>query len=298
MFRWVEALIDDGHASDVRKLLESDQHLHEKIKEHMILGQNALTSLSRAATLVARIRESLQMSPSIRLSSIWTRAAAGDLLGAPLLRETMLSIKKAPSDKLVQLLAAIKDLDSDRYSIGLDTFEQELDALIKDNAGSGPLRSQDDVRNDSLRTTVIAQKVLLSKHKATLSKQDKAYSDLITRLHDELDKYFTLALIDPQKLFLSEVLIYDLKSPHMEVFQPKPRFSIERALSSPHDYLGCDCCGGQQGEGALSATQPATAILYQLYLESGILINASDLWSAFRAISGDENEEEEESKTT
>jgi origin recognition complex subunit 3 len=43
----------------------------------------------------------------------------------------------------------------------------------------------------------------------------------------------------------------------------------------------------------LSSTQPATAILYQLYLESGSLVNVSDLWSAFNAIVGEEEDEAE-----
>ncbi|KAF1949440.1 hypothetical protein CC80DRAFT_429178 [Byssothecium circinans] len=294
--RWVEELLENGNARDVRKLLDSNQFLYQKVIEHIESGHSALTSLGQAATLIARIRESLEMTPSVRLSTIWTRAAAGELLGAPLLRETMLSIKKARSDKLSQLFAALEDLDIGQSYIDLNDFQQELDQLTKDNASSGPLRSQDDVRNDSLRTTVIAQKVLLSKHKAALSEQDKAYSDLVARFHDELEAYFSSVLIDPRRLFLSEVLMYDLKSPHTEVFQPKPRFAIERALACPHDYLGCDCCGSEQeGEGILSASQPATAILYQLYLESGTLINVSDLRSAFNAIAGEG--EDDESKT-
>jgi origin recognition complex subunit 3 len=44
---------------------------------------------------------------------------------------------------------------------------------------------------------------------------------------------------------------------------------------------------------ALSSTQPATAIVYQMYLESGTLINVTDLWSAFNAIAGDGTEENE-----
>jgi origin recognition complex subunit 3 len=169
--------------------------------------------------------------------------------------------------------------------------------LVEKHDVSTPLRTQHDVRNDSLRTTVVAQKVLLSKHKAALSEQDKAYSDLVGRFHDELDAYFASSFIDPQTLFLSELLIYDLKSPHTEVFQPKPRFSLERALATPHDYLGCDCCSGVEGnEAALSATQPATAIVYQMYLESGALMNVSDLWMAFNAIAGS-GDEDDESKT-
>ena len=37
----------------------------------------------------------------------------------------------------------------------------------------------------------------------------------------------------------------------------------------------------------ISASQPATAIVYQLYLESGPLINVADLWSAFLVIKGE-----------
>ncbi|KAF2634953.1 origin recognition complex subunit [Massarina eburnea CBS 473.64] len=293
--RWVEELLDNNQAHDVRKLLESDQYLYQQVTEHIESGQNALNTLSNAATLLTCIRESLQMAPSIRLSNIWTRAAAGELSGAPLLRETLLSVKKASSDKLAPLFASLKELDIDTSPLDQDIFQKELEKLVEDNVGSGPLRSQDDVRNDSLRTTVIAQKVLLSKHKAALSEQDKAYSSLVARFNDGLERYFASAFIDPRTLFLSEILMYDLKSPHTEVFQPKPRFAMERALASPHDYLGCDCCSGKQGgESILSTTQPATAILYQLYLESGTLINVSDLWSAFNAIAGDD---EDESKT-
>lgn len=45
-------------------------------------------------------------------------------------------------------------------------------------------------------------------------------------------------------------------------------------------------------QGALSSTQPPTAILYQLYLESGNLINVNDLWLAFNAIVGEDEEDE------
>lgn len=277
--------------------MESDQDLFEQILQSMERGQLALATLSHASNVLFRLRTSLQMSPSVRLSSIWTRAASADLIGSPMLRETMLSVKKIPSDKFTQILAAMTDLEGRHFSLDLQSFQQELAALVANNNTSAPLRTQHDVRTDSLRTTVVAQKVLLSKHKAALSEQDKAYSSLVARFHDQLEAYFESAFIDPQILFLSEVLIYDLKSPHTEVFQPKPRFVIERALATPHDYLGCECCSGVEGnEAALSATQPATAIVYQMYLESGPLINVSDLWSAFNAISGNEDDDDD-SKT-
>lgn len=294
---FVEDKLDAGKAADVRALLESDQELFRQISQSMERGQHALATLSHASSVLFKLRSSLQMSPSVRLSSIWTRAASADLTGSPMLRETMLLVKKIPSDKFTQILAAMADLQGQYCSVDMQSFQQELAALVDNNDTSTPLRTQHDVRNDSLRTTVVAQKVLLSKHKAALSEQDKAYSDLVARFHDQLEAYLESAFIDPQTLFLSEVLIYDLKSPHAEVFQPRPRFAIERALATPHDYLNCECCSGVEGnEAALSATQPATAIVYQMYLESGPLINVSDLWSAFNAIAGNEDDDDD-SKT-
>jgi origin recognition complex subunit 3 len=37
---------------------------------------------------------------------------------------------------------------------------------------------------------------------------------------------------------------------------------------------------------------PPTALIYRLYLESGALINASDLWSAYAAIMECDTDEE------
>lgn len=295
--RWVEGLLDENQVEDVRELLQDDTFLFKQICRHIEAGQRALSTLSHATRVLTLVREALQMSSSVRLSTIWTRAASGELVGSPLLRETMLTIKKIPSDKFSQLLTAIKECENEYFSMGLQAIEQELGKLVESNDGNEPLRTQHDVRNDSLRTTVVAQKVLLSKHKAALSEQDKAYSDLVGRFHDDLDRYFGSSFVDPQSLVFAEILIYDLKSPHTEAFQPKPRLAVERSLASPHDYLGCDCCSGVEGNAAaLNSTQPTTAIVYQMYLESGTLINASDLWSAFNAIVGD-GEEENEPKT-
>jgi origin recognition complex subunit 3 len=215
----------------------------------------------------------------------------------------MLSIRKTSSDRLILVIASLIDLTTEiigpeakniNIPVDLQKLHHELKTLIETNTSSGPLRSQDDVRNESVRTTVVAQKVLLSKHKAALSEQDKAYSEIVAKFYDQLNSYFRFALIDPLTLVLYEVLVHDLKSPHTEVFQPKPRLAIERALATPHDYLGCECCGVMQDrENTLAGTQPATAIVYQLYLESSTLINATDLWSAFHAIVGKDDEEDQ-----
>jgi origin recognition complex subunit 3 len=293
----------------VRTLLESDQELFDKIKYDISSAQNELSCLAHAANVLFSVREALQMTPNAKASTIWIRAASGDLLESPLLRETMLSLKKTPSNKFANLLSTLKELSNQKgllyergpknaaVVIDVSGIRSEFNGILAQKETSAPLRTEHDVQNDSVRATVVAQKVLLEKHKAALSKQDQAYSDLVSRVHSQLTSFFEMTLIDPQALLFSEIFMYDLKSPHLEVFQPKPRFSVERAMVLPHDYLGCDCCSSTDGkESALGATQPATAIVYQMYLESGALINVTDLWSAFKAIAGDEDDDDE-SKT-
>ena len=194
-----------------------------------------------------------------------------------------------PSDAMSNLLSKLSNLDL----LGIADMDKDLGKLTSTiDDDFTPLRSEHDIHHDSLRTTIVAQKVSLSKQSSTLSKQDLAYSKIVSSVDTLLRNFFQTSLINPKDLFLHEILIFDSKSSHRDVFTPKPRFAIERALSSPHDYLGCNCCEG--AENGLSATQPSTAILYQLYLESGAAINTSDLWSAFYAVAGVEDAEDED----
>ena len=214
---------------------------------------------------------------------------SGELIASVLVKDTLLSCRKMSSDAMSNLLSKLSTLDLP----GITEIEEDLKCLTSTmNDEITPLRSEHDVQHDSLRTTIVAQKVSLSKQSSTLSKQDLAYSRIVSSVDNLLQDFLQTSLINPKDLFLHEVLIYDSKSPHRDVFTPKPRFAVERALSSPHDYLGCSCCEGT--ENGLSATQPATAILYQLYLESGAVINTSDLWSAFYAVVGVEDAEDED----
>lgn len=309
--RHIETRLEQGPLARqiVRSLLSSDRELFEAVKYGISLAQDEMSAMNHAAFVLFSIREALQMTPKVKASTIWLRAASADLLDSPLLRETMLSLKKTPSDKFADFLSTLNELSNireiphekgskkDVEALDVGGLQMEFNSILQQQTTSGPLRTEHDVQNASVRATVVAQKVLLEKHKATLSKQDQAYSNLVTRVHSQLTSFFELTLIEPQALLFSEIFMYDLKSPHLEVFQPKPRFALERAMASPHDYLGCNCCGKvEDKESALGATQPGTAIVYQLYLESGALINVTDLWSAFRAIAGDEDDDDE-SKT-
>ena len=215
---------------------------------------------------------------------------AGELAESALVRELNLSVKKFPSNIMGNLF---KDLES-IPTLDLTSIRGSLLTLLPSNDGaSAPLRSEYDMDHSTLRTTVIAQKVSLSKQQAALSTQDKEYSKVVNRIDLALREFFTRYLIHPKDLVLHEILVFDSKALCRDTLGPHPRQAMERALSAPHDYLACECCEGKE---ALSASQPATAILYQLYLESGTLINIADLWAAFQAITWPNRDEEEETR--
>ena len=288
--RYAQTLIERKEYEKLRTLLDDNESLGYLVVQEIQHGQQALQAILGAINVLFRIQSSLSPKAQTPWSEMYIRAMSAELAGSAAFGEIMASLKKMPSDLMKDLL---NDLARTLVPDELVEIMTELDQL-SDHLGATqvPLRSAYDVHHETLRTTVVAQKVSLSKNISTLSTQDSAYTKIVDRIYTILGDYFEITLINPQDLFLNEILIIDSKSPHREVFTPKPRFAIERALSSPQDYLGCDCCGGS--ESGLSATQPATAILYQLYLESGAVINTADLWSAFWTIVGGDGIDDED----
>lgn len=288
-------MIDEKHYDAVRDLLDDDESLNETVMRGLVQSCQAMRDVLSALNLLCTLQTCRADVINAAWSGHYIKAMSGSLLDSTLFVDILSCVKQIPSyemDDLLGQFAAIhspsSDLVADLAAIKID-LKQMLEAMA-DNAP--PLRSAHDIQHSTLRTTVVAHKVSLSRHAATLSAQDTAYTRLVDRTYDALMTYFQNTLINPSDLFLNEILIFDSKSPHREVFTPRPRFAIERALSTPHDYLGCECCSSGEGAG-LEASQPATAVLYQLYLESGSVINTADLWEAFWTIIGGEDEEEE-----
>lgn len=290
--RHAQTLIERRDYQMLKSLLDENESLGDLIIQELQPSRQALEAILGAINVLFRMQFSLTLKAQTLWTDMYIRAMSGELAGSTAFEEIVASIKKLPSDTMGDLLDGLVGTSAPSE---LRKITTELDRLIDELDGSkAPLRSAYDVHHETLRTTVVAQKVSLSKNISTLSTQDSAYTKIVDRIYIVLCNYFETALVNPQNLFLNEILVFDSKSPHREVFVPKPRFAVERALSSPHDYLGCDCCSGS--EGGLSATQPATAILYQLYLESGAAINTADLWSAFWTIVGGDGSEDEEAE--
>ncbi|OQN97219.1 hypothetical protein B0A48_16761 [Cryoendolithus antarcticus] len=291
----------------VRGLLDHDSQLFKEVRGYISEGQAALYRITETLDIIREAQGLLPGSTATLKTTLYIQALSGKLAGSAQLRTMLLSIRKAPSDVVAGMIEAVRvmvvshQIESASDTAGdlqeLQNELMELTATSKRGAKQQPLRSEDDIGSSTVRTTVVAQKVQLSKQKSELSKQDAAYTVLVRKFTDVLEAYFSATLIDVQTLPFHEIFLYDLKSPHRETFTPRPRHAVERALATPHDYLACECCAPSKGQGeeaTLSATQPATAVLYQLYLESGSLINVSDLWQAFQAVMSEKKRNEEQ----
>jgi len=239
----VEQLLDRRDPDLVRTLLDSNYELFHFTEQHIKEGHRLLENMINATKVLHVLRRVVPQMCNTPRSILYVKAASGSLAGSAIVRELLIAIKKAPSNVLQDILQALQALDQDDGFQLSGQAQEGLHVLFKDSADiTVPLRSEHDLRNETMRTTIVASKVELSKQKAALSKKDAAYSKLLSAFHDRLEVWFSNMLINPQDLFLHEILMYDTKAPQRAVFTPKTRGVIERALSLPHDYLNCSCC--------------------------------------------------------
>ncbi|OTA96972.1 hypothetical protein M434DRAFT_392418 [Hypoxylon sp. CO27-5] len=296
--RFVEAAIEKGEIKQVRLLLDDDQHLRSFLRDCLQESRQWSLNVLRKLKIFTADKNSSANFTGLYLDAI-SRGIDIDQI-----TEFTESIKRMqPSDTEAFLNQVLDDVKNGDSSLGLDQWASESEesvsllsnmlaevkALQSDAEEQGNvLRSKYSGQTKVLRTTVIAQKVQLSQDTATLTKEDKAYTDMMDKLVEHLKE--TLQCNSAKNLCFNELWFFDSKSPYRDVFIPRPRGVVERALSRPHDYLNCSCC--ETKEDSIIPSLPATAIIYQLYLETGSLINVADLWSAYYAIVGEENEEE------
>jgi origin recognition complex subunit 3 len=231
----------------IKKLLESDDFLFDVVLDDLARSQKALDSMTSAVQVLEGARNVVPGFPKMSLSTLYLHGLEGSLQGSPILREFLLSVKKSPSDMTQKMISAIEPIfASSSWSEELSAISHRLGDVLRMKESNEPLRSQFDTSNETLRTTVVAQKVSLSRQKASLSEIEVKYSEVLEKFHDCLQGYFDQELKGDKDAFFSEIFIYNIRGPDRSVFTPKPRHSIERALSSPHDYLNCECCRGSK----------------------------------------------------
>jgi origin recognition complex subunit 3 len=233
-------MLETNSVDMARQVMESDQTLHDLVLSTISKSQASLDRMTTTVQLLHAIRSRIPSLTALPVSSLYVQALGGDLQDSPVLRETLLHLKRSSSNQLQEILWAIRDFISKEETSQLEEFEDDFKNLLKE--ASAPLKSQHHVQNQTLRTTVVAQKVELSKQKAKISEQDTSYSKLLDLIHDWIENYLQKYLRSADEVLFSEVFVYDGRGPDRAAFMPRHRQAIERALSSPHDYLNCECC--------------------------------------------------------
>ncbi|KAI0859573.1 origin recognition complex subunit 3 N-terminus-domain-containing protein [Xylaria cubensis] len=294
----VETAAENNNAVRAKQLLKDDRKLIENVVDCLQKRRQWITKLLRILKTFTTSKTS-----TVDFSSFYMDVSYNGINLSGQYDQFFDSVKRMePCDSEGYLSRLIDLMQHGDISLGLDPWADEAAetvALLSDiQAGIKHLRSEADDQghvlrskysgqSKILRTTVVAQKVQLSHDTAALTDLDKSYTDLIHRFIEHLKA--AVCIDGACDMPFNEVWLYDSKTPCKDVFIPRPRTVLERALSRPHDYLGCSCCKTDGDQ--ITPTLPATAILYQLYLETGSLINAADLWSAFYAIVGEDAED-------
>ncbi|KAI1383206.1 origin recognition complex subunit 3 N-terminus-domain-containing protein [Hypoxylon trugodes] len=295
--RFVESNIEKGEISQARLLLDDDQHLSEALQSCSRDSQQWSLDVLRKLKILTASKVLSADFTGLYLDAI-SRGIDPDQIA-----EFTEQVKRMqPADTESFIKQALDDIKNGDLSLGLDSWIDEakesvslFDSILtrvkslqaEAEEQGNVLRSKYSGQTKVLRATVVAQKVQLSQDTATLTEEDKLYTDLM----DDLAKHLKEILLcnGAKDQCFNELWFFDSRVPYRDVFIPRPRGVVERALSRPHDYLNCSCC--ETKEDQIKPSFPTTAILYQLYLETGSLINVADLWSAYYAIVGEENED-------
>ena len=284
--RYINDLMDEEEHAKASNLLKDDKFLIDNLEARLQETRSSLNGMFYALEVLRIVYSLVSSKTNLTWSTLYVKAMSGDLVESTAIRELSLSVKKLPSDTMIKLLEALVYIPT----LDLRDALSKLGNLLAKQSSSRPLRTEHDTSDSTLQTTVIAQRVTLSKSKSALSVQDAAYSKIVNSVDLTLREFLTRNIVFPRELIFNEVLVFDPKSSCRDVLGPSPRQAVEHALSMPHDYLACECCEGGNG---LQPTQPATALMYQLFIESGALINVADMWTAFQAIVAPEGYEED-----
>ncbi|KAL2182728.1 hypothetical protein L209DRAFT_697118 [Thermothelomyces heterothallicus CBS 203.75] len=294
-----EAAVEARQLGHAQSLIEDDGYLVTQILGQGQKRQEYLLRLLRAIHLVV----ATGLNPT-SFTDLYIRALSAGIdieqsSGTVPLED---SLKRLSADEFVSLIERLLDAirtgsadlgldgwesDAEEFASSLADLRDEVEGLReRSKSNRAALKSKYSAQSKVIRTTVVAQKVQLSQDTATLTEEDKAFTRAIDALLGLLSQELQCDPVD--NLFLHEVWVFDSKMPYRDVFVPRPGAIFGRALSRPHDYLACACCG--KASGRLEPTLPTSAILYHLYLEAGALINVADLWSAYYALVGEESD--------
>lgn len=296
-----------SHLNDIAKLLDSDEVLLDTVREHVSLSQKSYLLACSMATVLTMIHSELYKShinssdPKQRPRSSLDLYAElysnlDDMSQTSTFHEIELLLIGAHSkqDSPVDLQHLRSPDTGSPTSSELISSEKLLQIILDGIAKE----SSSDVEHESIPDFLDLK---CKQHKSSTGKDTKALlrrtgSNMMERL-----KLVTLLascdLNDPS-MFMRDVCIIRpaTTSTTKAAFRPRIRYSIERALSTPEDYLGAFVQD--------DAPPPAASILFGLLQEAPQTINVRDLYDAFASrlnenpTEADDETDEKQSKLT
>ncbi|KAI9725181.1 MAG: hypothetical protein M1828_003362 [Chrysothrix sp. TS-e1954] len=309
-----EKLHTDGQSDRVRAILESNDALHDEIVQQVDESRNELQWTLGAISVLQLLASTFLADRDATWPKLYSQAMSGRLecttltwstrMEHPMINHILICIKGAPAPVLTHLLSDIEDKlmtmpPSDHIEISPDDFRDVRDELVQledgreasdDDSTTSKGQGTNNTIRKSSRITTPSRKNAAQRQPVHNTKQSKLAQQFC--LH--LIAYFSKALRPYKSFFLHEILFYNIKAAHRDVFTKNPRIAIEHGLANPHHYLGCACCSPDSSEDTgLKASQPPTAVLYKLYLDCGALINVADLWHAFNQAVGQQYGEDD-----
>ncbi|KKA26735.1 hypothetical protein TD95_000875 [Thielaviopsis punctulata] len=299
---YVENLISEGHYATAKSLLVDTDMLRAQIPSWNARRQAYVRQLLVATEIVCAAEKRTNayidvfielMAEGITLSPQSPTMTALKRMAPETIQAVIQHLISAASASLEGILTA--DIASQ-----LTTISTEIGALQESSCG---LRNLNASPSKTSRSTAIAQRVQLAQDSSSLTSADHAFTQLVEKLCSVFTQLVHRAgdvagsansvnddapvnIFPATHLVMHEAWMYDNRTPYRDVFIPRPRLVFERSLTRPQDYLACSCCSGGK-----TGVPPATCILYQLYLQTGSLINVADLWSAFKNALGPKTDE-------
>ena len=224
-------------------MLGSDRVLFDYVKDHLRKGRDLLTSLTQALEILSVIRSCLSAFPEIPQSSLYVKAFWNKIVGSYMIRDLLLATQKANMEDLNNLLETLLTLVDKKNHASLNELlnQGSKSATTKEKA-TGSSRTLKSHKKGQGTAGSIDEKVISNKKYQSLNNDNQKLARMRIGTQKFLEAFFAEIFVDPRKVFLAEILVFDTKSPLREAFMPRPRFTLERALSAPHDYLNCSCC--------------------------------------------------------
>lgn len=277
---------------EVASLLNDDEHLITSVRVNVAEGRTRMKTHYKAVAGLKEMILSLQNTAAVQGQELpQNDFSASSAVSDEIFDASVIAL--AGPDAVEIMLENIHFYDS-LEKMSVDTFhnflcfkyESTILPLVDSKAHKGLQQRAKALLVNGQRTNIF-----VSNDPNQATPDQKEYQNIQATFVSLVEDGLKARLVDPTTLPFHEIFIYNSKAPLAQAFTPAPRYAIERALDRPSDYLGCECCVGEDG-----SSQPPTAILWRLWCEAGGIVNVRDLWEAFRStlIPHDHEGEDEE----